>query len=321
MPLPFILDTDMHSDCDDAGALAVLHALARRGVIDALGVFCSIPVPWTALCVAAINEGCGRPDLPVALIQTPTFATDPRYAPYREHCDQARQWHGGPLYNEVVGRDWQAAHPAWQPREAVDLYRELLAGAPDHSVVICAIGTLAALEQLLDSGPDARSPLSGETLVAAKVKRLVSMAEAAYPEGADCFNWTMDKPATARVVNDWPAPLTVSDHGREVFTGRRFLAEVPERHPVARALRVWFRDQEPLRPSWDQLAVICAAGAAEGLFREHGGLGLRFDADTGKHEYGSPTPGRPERAWLEPLVDDEALARVVEDLMIEGARR
>lgn len=317
-PVRLILDTDINSDCDDAGALAVLHALSRRGEVELLGVVCSVAVPWTALCVAAINEAYGRADLPVALVQVPDFATSERYAPYRRHCANARTWHGGPLYNEVVGGDWQAAHPDWTPREAVDLYRELLAAAPDNSVVICAIGTLTALEQLLDSGPEARSPLSGEALVAAKVRRLVSMAESPYPEGEDCFNWAMDKPAAARVVNDWPAPLTVSDWGREVFTGRRFLAAAPETHPVARSLRVWFGNMEPQRPSWDQLAAICAVRGGGDLFVEHGGHGLGFEAELGRHQYVPLAPGRPERTWLEPRQDDEALARAVEDLMIES---
>jgi hypothetical protein len=29
-PVPIIFDTDMDSDCDDAGALALLHTLADR---------------------------------------------------------------------------------------------------------------------------------------------------------------------------------------------------------------------------------------------------------------------------------------------------
>ncbi len=35
-PVHVILDTDIGSDCDDAGALAVLHALADRGEVEIL---------------------------------------------------------------------------------------------------------------------------------------------------------------------------------------------------------------------------------------------------------------------------------------------
>ena len=34
-PVKLILDTDMSGDCDDAGALALLHALADRGRVRA----------------------------------------------------------------------------------------------------------------------------------------------------------------------------------------------------------------------------------------------------------------------------------------------
>lgn len=37
-PVPVILDTDMGPDCDDTGALAILHALAKQEESDILGV-------------------------------------------------------------------------------------------------------------------------------------------------------------------------------------------------------------------------------------------------------------------------------------------
>ena len=37
-PVPIIFDTDMDNECDDAGALAVLHALADEGEAEILAV-------------------------------------------------------------------------------------------------------------------------------------------------------------------------------------------------------------------------------------------------------------------------------------------
>ncbi|MEP1642867.1 MAG: nucleoside hydrolase, partial [Rhodopirellula bahusiensis] len=37
-PVKLILDTDMSGDCDDAGALPLLHALADRGECEILAV-------------------------------------------------------------------------------------------------------------------------------------------------------------------------------------------------------------------------------------------------------------------------------------------
>lgn len=36
--ISLILDTDFETDCDDAGALCVLHSLAQRGIVNILGV-------------------------------------------------------------------------------------------------------------------------------------------------------------------------------------------------------------------------------------------------------------------------------------------
>ena len=68
-PLParvkIICDTDMDTDCDDAGALAVLHGLADRGEGEILATMVSSQYPWSAPCVEAINRYYGRADLPI----------------------------------------------------------------------------------------------------------------------------------------------------------------------------------------------------------------------------------------------------------------
>ncbi|NRF95128.1 hypothetical protein HQN89_30025 [Paenibacillus frigoriresistens] len=50
-----ILDTDMGPDCDDAGALAILHALVDRGEAELLAVTHCTSNPWGAGCIDAIN--------------------------------------------------------------------------------------------------------------------------------------------------------------------------------------------------------------------------------------------------------------------------
>lgn len=313
-----ILDTDFDTDCDDVGALAVLHALSRRGEVNPLGVVCSVPVPWTAACAAAVNEAFGQPDLPVGLIAVPDWEFASRFADYRKHREAAEQHYGGPLYNEIIGRSWLEGKPAWQPEDGLALYRRLLAGQPDGAVTVCAIGTLTALAQLLDSPPDEHSPLCGEDLVRAKVGHLVTMAEAAHPEGADCFNWAMDKPAAARVVNDWPGRVTVSFWGREVLTGGRFSAAAPPGHPAGEAYVIHQGGRGRPRSSWDQLALLYAVRGRGELFQAHYGQSLRFDADTGHHQFTPLLPGQPERCHLRPLVEAGRLASIIEELMIEA---
>jgi len=65
-----ILDTDIGSDCDDAGALAVLHALADAGELEILGVvFSSGKNRYGVGTCDAINTYYGRGDLPLGQYQ------------------------------------------------------------------------------------------------------------------------------------------------------------------------------------------------------------------------------------------------------------
>ena len=59
-PVGVLLDTDLGPDADDAGALAVLHALADRGEAEILGVACGTTSPWCAPAADAINTSIER---------------------------------------------------------------------------------------------------------------------------------------------------------------------------------------------------------------------------------------------------------------------
>lgn len=308
-----LLDTDMDSDCDDAGTLAVAEALERRGVAQLAGVLCSVPEPACAWYVRAVADHYGRSDLPIGSLQLPEWTTDPAYAGYRAHRERSKTNHM--LYNEIVGGEWRERHPEVVFPDAVALYRQLLAQAEDGSITICAIGTLTALARLLVSPPDAISPLAGRALVAAKVKALVTMAEGWFPEGADVFNWKMDLKASARVLHDWPTTVVVSPWGREVCVGERFLPAAPADHPVARAYRIHLGTRAKTRPSWDQLAYLIAALGEDAPFRQHPGNGLQFDEATGKHHWQT---GGGRFVHVEPTKSNQDLTRQVEDLMIEA---
>jgi len=313
-----ILDTDIDTDCDDTGAMAIMHEFAQRGEVEILGAICSIPRRACALCASAINDAYGRSDIPVGLLRMPGWDESPRFADYRDMIQRATR-PDTPFYNQTIGADWERDNGDVEFRGATQVYRKILAEADDGSVTICAVGTLTALEQLLRSPPDGLSPLPGRDLVAAKVERLVTMALGAYPKGRDGFNWRMDWVGAAAVLNEWPTPVTVSELGTEVLVGNGFIAAAPPDHPVRRAFEIWLGTwgQPAGRPSWDQLATIRAVRGCGDLFREHGGLGLRFDEATGEHEWLPEAVGA-ERSWIEAVVSDEELARVVESLMIDS---
>lgn len=315
-----ILDTDMDTDCDDAGALAVMHALQRRGVTTLLGVVCSIPNPDSAWCVLAINDAYDATDIPVGLVRISDWETNPRYEKYRKHQRWKTRDGTTPLYNQILGREVQDHSPETVFPDAVAQYRTLLAQAADRSITICVVGTLTSLAKLLESPADEISPLTGKELVAVKVCRLVTMAKAFPPSGKDTFNWAMDLPAAAKVLSEWPTELVVSSMGNEVKTGARLMAMVPPNHPVHRAYRIFlYKANKKNRPSWDQLAAIYAAERASERFVIERESGLLLDPQTGVYQWVDQEGGHLRTHLSSPLKPHE-LAQYVEDLMIESIR-
>jgi hypothetical protein len=308
MTIPLILDTDIDTDCDDAGAMAVLHALADAGECRPLGVVCSVPVPECVGAVQAINTWYGRGEIPVGLVSVPGYLQSEAWQTYREHREKCGAH--GVLYNALIG----SGHAA-QAEDAVALYRRLLAGEADGSVAICAIGTLTALAQLLDSPADAASPLPGRELVRKKVCELSVMAIAAYPTGADRFNWHMDRTAAAQVIRDWPTRLTVSEHGQTIPTGARFVAAALPGQPVREAYTTFLGGPGRDRPSWDLVTVLYAVRGLAGPFARSGEHTLDFDATSGAHVWRLGTAQAP-RSCVRPLPSDAVMATLLEDLML-----
>ena len=122
----------MDSDCDDAGALALLHVLADRGEAEILAVAASSLYRWSVPCIEAINRYYGRPDLPIG-------------APKRDAVDS----HAGSKYARAIA---ESVATRWKTNadapDATEVYRQTLASQPDHSVVIVSVGDLTNIRNL-----------------------------------------------------------------------------------------------------------------------------------------------------------------------------
>ena len=66
-PTAVIFDTDLSSDVDDVGAVALLHSLAQEGDAKILAMMVSSGDPWSTKCLKAINSFYGKPDIPVGV--------------------------------------------------------------------------------------------------------------------------------------------------------------------------------------------------------------------------------------------------------------
>ncbi|HEY3329819.1 MAG TPA: nucleoside hydrolase [Capsulimonadaceae bacterium] len=309
-----ILDTDIDTDCDDAGTIAMLHNLAVAGECEIAGVVCSAPIRDCVGAVRSINERYGRFDIPVGWVGD-ADASEELWAAYQAH--RARMIplnHGTALYNRTLAATRPNDDPA--PEDAVRLYRRILSGAHTESITICAIGTLTALDRLLASPPDDISPLSGLELVSAKVWELVSMGSVTYPAGTETFNWRMDMGSAANVIEQWPTTVTVSPAGSDVLTGADFVAQAPLDHPVRAAYVGFLGGAGRSRSSWDQIAALYAVRGLDGPFALSGPRSLVIDRDTGEHLWDANDGDAPVRRMVVPIVATDALAALIEKLMI-----
>jgi inosine-uridine preferring nucleoside hydrolase len=249
VPVKIIFDTDMATDCDDAGALAVLHALADNGECEILATMVSSGNPWSAPAVDVINTYYGRPELPIGAAK----GDGPRV--------------GSSYAQRLAGEFPHRLHSGDDAPDAAGLYRDILEKQPDHSVVIVTVGYLINLKNLLQL-PAGAGHSSGPDIIGRKVKRLVCMGGnfLGSPPKDDLklgnVNFQRDAASALHVIRNWPGAI--------VFVGREIgsvpsglnlgvsLAKTPPENPVRRAYEHYFGGQLKNRHVADLATVLYA---------------------------------------------------------------
>ncbi|HEY1171189.1 MAG TPA: nucleoside hydrolase [Verrucomicrobiae bacterium] len=307
-PVKIIFDTDMDSDCDDVGALAMLHALADKGEIELLAVMTSAANQWSMPCVDAINTFFGRPDLPLGRYNGKVPATASKYA--RQIAE--RFPHDKGTGNGLM--------------DAVLLYHKILNQHPDQSIVILSVGDLSNLAALLKFQPEGNQA-KGEQLVKSKVREWVCMGGnfIGRPAKDDLKlgnnNFTLDKPSSHYAVTHWPGLITFV--GREIGSvpsglqaGKR-LAELPKDNIVRAGYEYYFDGVVKSRHVADQTAVLYAARGLSNYWdvERRGYMDIQPDNtfvwnyEKDKHHYllKRTVDGKP---------NDREIEKVIEDLMM-----
>ncbi len=296
-----IFDTDMGPDYDDVGALAVLHALADSGEVRILAVVSSNKLEYSVPCIDAINTYFCRPDIPLGAVKGNGVSLD--------------SWHTGPRWTrELPARFPHRVKSTSEAEDAVKIYRRILNEQPDTSVVIVTAGFLTNLKNLLESGPDEISPLTGRALAAAKVKRLVSMA-GHFPEGKE-FNVITDITASRFVFEQWPTPIVFCgfEIGEQIITGQRTAEMNAPYNPVKEVYALCLPQDNPAgRYSWDQTTVLVAIRGTSPWFElEHGTLTVNL---TDSINHWTPT-SRGKHARLIRNAITAQIADIIENLMM-----
>ena len=295
VPVKVILDTDIDSDVDDVGALAMLHTFADHNAVEILGVIVTTEDKYAPQCTDAINTYFGRPDIPIGALKD---------VPLRDNSKYTRQ-----LSQEFA----QNIKTYGEAEEATVLYRKLLSSQPDSSVVIISVGHLTSLMRLIKSKPDQYSELSGFDLVKRKVK-LWSCMGGMYPEGDEANFIRPDPASTKATIEKWPSQVVFSgwELGNKIITGGDYLQKsLPPESPVWRAYQL-YNDFDG-RPSWDQASVLYAVSNSNDywdlqrkghvIIDEKGGNKWR----TGKDRH--------KQAYLVEKMDPNEVAKVIDALM------
>ncbi len=311
-----IFDTDIDGDCDDAGALAVLHALMDQGKATILGVIVDVPLKASADCVMAINRYYKRAEIPIGLLSD-NNENGKKYRVFRDTQHDLDRM-GRQFYVEKVSREFNLDNSnRTDYYDGVSLYRKLLAESDDNSIVIVAVGFLTVLNDLLSSESDEYSPLSGKDLIKQKVSKLVTMAEASYPSAVDIFNWVVDWDSARRVVDEWPTELVVQSLGAQFLTGRTLSKSTPESNPVRRCYEIYLRGPNLGNFCWDLISVLYGVCGCGPYFEEKKGYRIVLEPEPGKNHWIPDESDKPSQMFLKMVCKKTLLKKKIEELTVK----
>ena len=305
-----IFDTDMDTDVDDVGALAILHSYIRSGNAELLAAVGSCNTGYTAPCIDAINTYYGMPDVPIGISPD---CPDNGVSKYQKYIAEN-------FANDILS-DQNAD-------SAVNVYRRCLANADNGSVVIVVVGPLNNLYDLLRSQGDAYSSLNGIDLVKKKVKLCVIMGgqfPESQPQGE--YNIGLAPEAAAYVSQNFPSHIMWCGYevGESVMTGSR-IGELNESNPVRVAYEQYSDHQEGFtRSSWDLITMMYAVEGENRYFREMKGQALfgsdvtvRPDQEAGAGYNQWETDRFSKDARLVSLGYDDIVAELLDQKMVES---
>ena len=236
-----LLDTDMGTDCDDAGALAVLHNLADSGKAEIVAVVHCASEISGPVAVKAINTWYKRDEIPIGRWDKNIFLEGEKYR----------------RYTGVLMEQYLKNYSLRKFENSTRVMRRTL--AENNDVTITVIGMLNNVAELLKSQGDDISPLSGIELIKKSVKNMYVMGgnfkDLTYAE----YNIVCDIESARYVAEHFPMPIIYCgfELGENVLTGRK-LRTISNENPVKIAYEVHSQKDGGIRFSWDPITVYCA---------------------------------------------------------------
>lgn len=281
VPRGVIVDTDIGPDCDDVGALAVLHVLAEKYQIPILGIVNCTSNIYGCGAIDVVGKYCGNGNVPVGIYGKSGFLDGPETMYYNRYLTET--FHSIYAPKHETGGEVVCRADGQKPEEAVALYRRLLAEAAPKSIMLITIGPLNNLADLLQSGGDAVSPKSGRELVAEKVYAVVAMAGCTKTKQRE-YNIICDAEAAQIFLETIPVPVIFSgfEVGLAVMSG--FYGKTPEnaeQNPIFQAYRLYsekaFQNDDYINRSFDLTAVQFAFEGEGAYYRMSGPGTMKID--------------------------------------------
>lgn len=304
-PVRLIFDTDIGNDVDDVLALGMIHSLQTRGDCELLAVTITKDHPQCAPFVDAVNTFYGRGNIPIGICRSEITPQQSKFTVLADakDGDQLRYPH-----DLTDGKN---------APDAVSVLRKVLAAQLDQSVVIVQVGFSTNLANLLLSGADDISSLSGLELARQKVRLLSVMAGAFEPIDGKVhleYNIVEDIPSAKTLVKLWPGQIVFS--GFEIGLNAAYPAQsiledynYVAHHPLSEAY-VLYEPPPHNRPTWDLTSVLYAVQPHRGFFGISG-TGTVSVSDNGETVFAASGSGR--HTYL--TMTTEQQIRVVEALV------
>lgn len=259
-PVPIILDTDMMTDCDDAAALGVLHALEDNGEAMILGVALSAHdrTHYNGATISAINHYYNKnQNIPIGvwhqLAANKGNITDSMEKHFRYD-------HQG-MHNAVRDKFINDGKLNYQRETSLEMYKRILSKAPDHSVKIVVVGTNFNIERLLREEPALVNRKVKEIIIGSSPDGNVNMCS----RGASCLE---AKRASDYIFTHAPdnIKMTVWIAGFCNYIANK-MSLVGQGYkgtdtPMETTYQYAYSGLSKGRPVWDQLAVIYAVRGA-----------------------------------------------------------
>lgn len=238
-----VLETDFCTDVDDVAALSLLCGEERRhpAAFRLAGVSCNVRSPFVAAAVKTVLSAWNRADVPVGVTEDALPPSGDRSAYL---AGLAARWRGGDPAAACTGRE---------------LYRRILAGAPDGSVTVVSIGFFNTLDEVLADDP---------ALFRRKVRAVYAMAGGfGRCAGMSEFNVKGYEDATRRFLEAWDGPIAFVgfECGETVMTDLSGLPPECDFHPLVEAFR-HHRGPCMARSSWDPITVDLAVHGENGCY-------------------------------------------------------